>query len=315
MRQSGGAHRKSINPSAYNALADALAVIHWNKRPFERYVRAMLQHHSELLALLNFSETKRETAGALVDRLRANETRYMDLTLALMLDISEMETFSNLEQQVDRRELVAKAEAAVRELRHWVGKQQELIKEHEEHATTLAKEAENAEASRKFSEAHCELRQRFLTLHAASDPHARGTQFEGFINDLFALYDLEPRASYSLEHEQVDGAFSFDTDHYVLEAKWWKERIGRPLLDIFKSNIERKAKNTLGFYISMSGFTSDALAVYSFSTPFITMDGADFVAVLEERIRLDELIHHKKRHASETGHCYFPVRDILSQSA
>jgi hypothetical protein len=66
---------------------------------------------------------------------------------------------------------------------------------------------------------------------------------------------------------------TFNTDHYVLEAKWWKERIGRPLLDVFKANIERKGKNTLGLYMSMSDFTSDALAVYGYSTPFITMGG------------------------------------------
>ncbi len=151
-------------------------------------------------------------------------------------------------------------------------------------------------------------------MHSSADPHSRGTEFEGFINRLFGLYDLEPRASYNLAHEQIDGAFSFDTDHYVLEAKWWNKPIGRPLLDIFKANIERKAKNTLGLYVSMSSFTADALAVYSFSTPFITMDGLDFMAVLDQRIRLDDLIARKKRHASETGHCYLPVVEIFKEA-
>jgi restriction endonuclease Mrr len=116
-----------------------------------------------------------------------------------------------------------------------------------------------------------------------------------------------------MEYEQIDGAFAFGTDHYVLEAKWWKDAIGRRELDVFKTNIERKGKNTLGLYISINGFTADAVAVYSFSTPFITMDGLDFMAVLDQRIRLDELIRRKKRHASETGHCSLPVAKILSE--
>lgn len=128
------------------------------------------------------------------------------------------------------------------------------------------------------------------------------------------MYDLEPRASYSLDHEQIDGAFSFNTDHYVLEAKWWKEAIGRRELDVFKANIERKGKNTLGLYVSMSGYSTDALAVYSYSTPFITMDGSDFMAVLDQRIRLDDLLDRKKGHASQTGHCYLPVSKIFSGS-
>lgn len=309
-----GARNKKINPSAYNALAYALWRVIWNKDEFERYVRGMLQDHSELLARLDFGRTKRETAGELVDLLRANEARYLDVTVALMLDIAGMDRFPNLERQVDGAEKVALAEAAVAELRRWTGKQQEIIKEHEEHAASIAESAKQAQAIRAFTEAHEDLKQRFLVMHSATDKHQRGRDFEGFINEVFALYDLEPRASYSLEYEQLDGAFSLDTDHYVLEAKWWAERIGRPLLDIFKANIERKGKNTLGLYVSMSGFTSDALDVYAYSTPFITMDGGDFMAVLEQRIRLDELMRRKKRHASETGHCYLPVSKIFSES-
>ncbi|MFJ3777556.1 restriction endonuclease [Streptomyces sp. NPDC090075] len=312
--QQDGARNKKINPSAYNALAYALWRVIWNKDDFERYVRGMLQDHSELLARLDFGRTKRETAGALVELLRVNEARYLDVTVALMLDIAGMDRFPNLERQVDGAEKVALAETAVAELRRWTGKQQEIIKEHEQHAASIAESAKKAQAIRAFTEAHEDLKQRFFVMYQATDKHQRGRDFEGFINELFALYDLEPRASYVMKYEQIDGAFSFDTDHYVLEAKWWAERIGRRELDVFKANIERKGKNTLGLYVSVNGFTTDAVEVYSYSTPFITMDGLDFMAVLEQRIRLDELMRRKKRHASETGHCSLPVAKIFSES-
>ncbi|MFD3818122.1 restriction endonuclease [Streptomyces rubiginosohelvolus] len=307
------ARKKTLNPSAYLALVEALTAIFWNKKPFQTYVRAMLKDHSELLPRLDFTVTKREVSGQLVDLLRANETRYLDLTVALMLDIAAMETFPNLVSQVDADDMVAKATVAVAELKRWTAKQREVIEEHEEHAATIAQSAKKAQDGRAFAQAHDGLKQRFMGMYAAADPHKRGTDFEGFINELFALYDMEPRASYVMEYEQIDGAFAFDTDHYVLEAKWWKDRIGRRELDVFKANIERKGKNTLGLYISMNGFTTDAVAVYSFSTPFITLDGVDFMAVLDQRIRLDELIRRKKRHASETGRCSLPVADILSE--
>ncbi|MGW1138793.1 restriction endonuclease [Streptomyces zhihengii] len=306
--------RKTINPSAYLALIEGLTHIFWNKDPFKLYLRGMLKDHSELLARLDFGATKREVSGQLVNLLRANEARYLDVTVALMLDIAAMETFPNLTSQVDGDIMVAKAKAAVEELRRWTAKQQEVIREREAHAVAITEAAKKAQDGRAFAQSHEELKQRFLLMHAAGDPHQRGTAFEGFINELFALYDLEPRASYSLDHEQIDGAFSFNTDHYVLEAKWWKEAIGRRELDVFKANIERKGKNTLGLYVSMSGYSSDALAVYSYSTPFLTMDGSDFMAVLDQRIRLDDLLDRKKRHASQTGHCYLPVSEVLSGS-
>ncbi|MFF3138676.1 restriction endonuclease [Streptomyces mirabilis] len=308
------ARKKTMNPSAYLALIEALTLIFWNKKPFELYLRGMLQDHSELLARLDFGATKREVSGQLAKLLRANEARYLDLTVALMLDIAAMETFPNLTNQVDGDDMVAKAVAAVAELRRWTAKQQKIIQEHEAHAVAIAESAKKAQDGRVFAQSHEELKQRFLLMHSATDPHKRGTAFEGFINELFALYDMEPRAAYNLDHEQIDGAFSFNTDHYVLEAKWWKEAIGRRELDVFKTNIERKGKNTLGLYVSMSGYSADALAVYSYSTPFITMDGSDFMAVLDQRIRLDDLLDRKKGHASQTGHCYLPVSEIFSGS-
>ncbi|WP_406173420.1 hypothetical protein [Streptomyces sp. NBC_00996] len=91
---------KAIRPAAYTALVEALTTIYWNKDPFELYVRAMLKDHSELLAQLSFpSSTKREVSGQLVNLLQANEARYLDLTVALMLDIADMETFPNLTSQ------------------------------------------------------------------------------------------------------------------------------------------------------------------------------------------------------------------------
>ncbi|MFD3776837.1 restriction endonuclease [Streptomyces sp. NPDC058612] len=311
MRQSN-ARTKVINPSAYNALADALTLVFWNKPPFERYLRHMLGTHTELVAQLDFGETKRETSGRLVNYLRANEARYSDLTVELMLDVAEMDRFPNLEQQVDKEIMLSRAETAVAELRRWTGKRQDAIREHEQHAAAMIADARQSQEAREFAEDHETLKLRFLAMHASTDPHQRGRDFEGFINDLFRLYDMEPRASYVMEHEQIDGAFPFNTDHYVVETKWCQGAIGRPLLDVFKANIERKGKNTLGLYVSMSGFTSDALAVYGFSTPFITMDGPDFMAVLDRRIRLDDLVRRKKEHASQTGHCRLPVAAIFS---
>lgn len=149
-------------------------------------------------------------------------------------------------------------------------------------------------------------------MHASiGDPQARGKQLEGFINRLFRLFDLEPRSAYSLEHEQIDGAFSFEADDYVLEAKWWKSAMEREHLDVFATKVRRKGKNALGLYLSINGFTKGALDVYSDSTPFITMDGGDIMAVLDERVRLDDMLRLKKRHMNETGSCYFPASAML----
>jgi hypothetical protein len=304
---------KKIDPRAYNALADALAVIYWNKQPWVRYLRGVLRDAPEVLSGLDFyGETKRETAGRLVDRLMANEDKYQPLAISLMLSVADMESFPNLASQTDGAQMIETAKAAVAELRKWTKRHQDIAADHEKYATEIAKASEEARKNRAFSQSIRTLKDQFMAMHSDdSDPHKRGFAFEGFINQLFGLFDLEPRAAYSLEREQIDGTFSFDTDDYILEARWWKGQVGRAHMDVFAKKIERKGKNALGLFVSVNGFSQDALDEYSDSTPFITLEGVDFFMVLEERVRLDELLRRKKRHANETGDCHFQATRML----
>ncbi len=123
---------------------------------------------------------------------------------------------------------------------------------------------------------------------------------------------MEPRLAYSLEREQLDGSLSFDTDDYIVEARWWNKPVGRNETDVFAAKVRRKGKNALGIFVSISGFSRDALEEYGQSTPFLALDGTDLMCVLEQRLRLDDLLRRKKRHANETGQCFLSAATILS---
>ena len=148
-------------------------------------------------------------------------------------------------------------------------------------------------------------------MFSGDDPQARGRQFETLIERLFSLHDLAPKAAYSLEHEQIDGAFTFRTDDYLLEAKWWTAPIDPKEINHFRSKVESKAANTLGLCISISGFTPGAIAKHSDRSPLLLMDGTDFHAILENRISLTEVLERKRRHAAETGQPMYPVASML----
>ncbi|XVV14407.1 restriction endonuclease [Actinoplanes sp. CA-131856] len=303
---------KRIDPNAYNALADALAVVVWNKPAFARLVRGLLRDAPELLTSLDFTnETKRESAGRLVDALMANEHRYQEVTLSIMLTLAKMDSFPNLEIQRDREEKLESARFAVAQLQAWTRRHGSEIEEWERNAKQREQAARENERVRNFSQTLEQLKDQFMTLSASADPHGRGIEFERFLNRLFGLFDLEPRASYSLAREQIDGAFSFDTDDYILEAKWWNRPVGRDQVDIFAGKIRRKGRNALGLYISVNDFTSDAREEYEHSTPFITMTGEDLYYILDGRLRLDDALRLKKRHMNETGNCYMPPREML----
>ncbi|HMJ24010.1 MAG TPA: restriction endonuclease [Terriglobales bacterium] len=302
-----------ISPAAYAALGEALTAIIWNKDAFERHVRGLLRGRPELLVHLNFSDIKRVVADELVDQLMADEDRYQEFTLWLMNEVASMESFPNLERQRKDRALhLDRAQKAIADLRRFTMKYAAERGEQQEMREEFARWRAAAEGQQGFSRALEELKAEFLAMQTSTNPQQRGRDFERFLYKLFRLFDLEPRLSYDLAHEQIDGALTFDTDDYIIEAKWWQEAVERKDVADLCTKISDKGKNTLGLFISVSGFSHGARETYSTRTSFITLDGEDLFYILDQRIRLDEVLRHKKRHASETGSCFYPAREILA---
>ena len=300
-----------LAPAAYQALRDALPIIFWHKRPFERFLRVALRDHPELLNGLVFSDLKRNVSDDLIDRLVEREDACRDTTIGLMAEIASMDRFPDLEATEDASIRIPQAQAAVAEMRRWtqhyMGALEERDRLEQESRTARSRQA----ALRRFSDELRKLDERFLSMHGSDKPpQERGREFQGFLSEVFELFDMEPRFEYSLTHEQLDGSFTFDTDDYIVEARWRKEAASRADFDVFAAKVRRKGKNALGLFVSVNGFTSDALETYREQTPFVTMDGTDLMSVLQAFVRLDDLFRAKKRHANETGDCYFPAQRL-----
>lgn len=304
--------RKKISTNAYQALRDALPVIVWYKRSFKQYLLTAFRDRPELLNGIDFDLSKREVADEVVNRLMRDESSYQAVTLRLMMEVANTKKFPELERHENAEQLLEKAEKAVAELKEQTQGHEALIIDRERAAAERAAYTQQAELQRRFADDLDELKQEFFVLSAMKDnPQERGRRFEQFLNRLFDLFDLEPRLSYVIRWEQIDGAFSFDTDDYIIEAKWTTAPVEVKEATHFADKVREKGKNALGLLVSMGGFTSGTIEKFGRSTPFMTMDGADMMCVLEQRARLDDLLRRKKRHANETGECYFPAGKLF----
>jgi hypothetical protein len=310
---SAQAHRaKRIAPAAYDALVDALAVIFWNKQPFERFVRLTLRDHPAVLAAIDFGGLKRQAAGDLVMRLASDEDKYQDVTLDLMLGVARMDHFANLESQADAAQLVTAAQEAVQALRAWTEQYGELAEARERLAAQQQADAERSATRRSVSAVLEELKSEFLAMYTETDAQKRGRALEPFLNRLFSLFDLAPRNSFKLDDEQVDGAFTFSTDDYVLEAKWENHPASREDVDVLAQKVLRKGRNTLGLFLAVSGFSEPALRAHSNKGGgLIFMEGTDLYAVLDEQMSLVDALEAKRRHLSETGLPLLLVSEML----
>lgn len=300
---------KRVSQSGLWSLKEALASIYWYKSDLESFLRATVER-PEVLARLNFNEPKRRVVGELVDRLAADQDRYLGDLLELMREVTAFEDFAHLARLEDGAAKVAQAREAVADLRkHYAG-----------HAAVVAEREAVAERLRRARDSGAQLqadRQRLDELKAATvallsaDEQPRGYGLEKLLRELFELFDLDPKASFKIAGEQIDGAFTFDGIDYLLEARWQKELVEPAALDAFDGKIRRKLENTLGLFIAINGFSETGVRNHSRLRPtMILMDGGDLWAVLEGRMPLPDVLRRKRRHAAQTGEILLRIADF-----
>ena len=82
--------------------------------------------------------------------------------------------------------------------------------------------------------------------HERAEPAETWQEFpEGLLAESIALFEMEPRRAYDLEHEQIDGSLSFDTSDYIVERRWRERPVSREDADIVAAKVRRKARTRL----------------------------------------------------------------------
>ncbi len=304
---------KKISPAALIALKEALTHIYWKREDLINFVKYTIKN-TAILSTIDWQHIyKYQTASELVDRMVARPDIYKEDLLALFREVMDISDFSHLNMWDDPKQKIKTAQEKVAALRVHAQGYFDLIKEKEK-----AEERRNvADSIRKetlsYQNKISELKLKFYALAVAEDPLKRGFDFEKFLNELFILFDLDPKSSFKIAGEQIDGAFTFDTNDYLLEAKWQKAPVNAGDLYKFAGVLSGKLKNTLGLFISINGFSSECTEVKGDGIKsMVLMDGPDLNMVLEGRITLNDLLYRKRRHASQTGNIYLTVDKILA---
>lgn len=150
---------------------------------------------------------------------------------------------------------------------------------------------------------------KFLTALAkltdfSDTPQARGFAFEKYLRDLFEIYGLEPRGSFKLIGEQIDGSFILHNEVYLLEAKWTSKQIDKADLVVFNEKVSSKSGFTRGLYISFSGYTTEALSTFSSgrTVNIVLMTVQELAIALTRQMDLTDILWRKVRALAEEGH-------------
>lgn len=142
-------------------------------------------------------------------------------------------------------------------------------------------------------------------------PHPRGYAFEDFLRRLFEFYQLDPRGSFRLFGEQIDGSFILHGETYLLEAKWHNEPTDNGPLHAFHGKLEQKAAWTRGLFVSFSGFTPGGLTSFGVGKRVVCMDGFDLFDALDRHIPINLMLEKKVRRMAENGQTFVSVRELF----
>lgn len=291
---------KRISPLAMAALQEALSVVYWYKNDLKRFLVAALGG-TDLVNRVEWENNKRQIVTDIAALLASDQDRYLGELRLLLKEVSEMRDFSHLDRLEDGPAKAREARAAVARLRELVKDHDEIVRAQEKaekkrHETRMATNVQQA-----ITAGLEELRSSFVTLVMESDHRKRGFALEKLMYALFKLFDLDPKASFRITGEQIDGAFSLQGTDYLFEAKW-AGFVSAKDMDVFASKVQRKLDNTLGLMLSIDGFEPDGVTAHSKQRPvLLLMTGADLIAVFERRIDFVQLLVRKRRHASQTG--------------
>lgn len=222
-----------------------------------------------------------------------------------------MDDFTHLARLEDGPAKVRQAKASVAALRKLSSAHQAAQEDQREIEDRREKAYQSLVRTTAVQEKLRDLTKEFHALLSSKDPQARGYRLEKVLRELFALFDLDPKASFRITGEQIDGAFSFEGTDYLLEARWEDRRANAADLDALVGKLSRKLDNTLGLFLSINGFTDEAVKAHSSGRRLIIlMDGSHLMAVLEGRIDLIQLLLRMRRHAAQTGNIYLPMHEI-----
>lgn len=262
---------KRLSPAFIELTQDALLKAFWYKPS----LRLFLQQHSisdRALAQWHADQSKRDFILWLWPQLVKDE-KGQNAILSMARSLAEMKHFPDLERKEDTKIRIPEARIAIARLREAVLAVNETMhetKEAERRRKTAQKEMAAHIAVQQSVE---KLQDRLTEITPQLGTQPGGYAFERWFYDLAIYFELDARAGYKAEGRQIDGALTIEGTTFLIETKFTNEPVGSPDIDTFMAKIESKADNTMGLFVSISGFNDGAKRAASKQrTPMLLID-------------------------------------------
>lgn len=190
-----------------------------------------------------------------------------------------------------------KARGTVQKAREFMGTI-ELIEARETKQRELARKKELDKMEREQTESfRNESRLLLLMLDElakSNEKTKRGYLLQDLLNRTFDLHTIPVVASFTRNKggEQIDGAFTLEGWHYIVECRWRKELSGIRELDGVYGQIARSGRQTMGILLSINGWSKNVVPLLKQNPDksIILINGYDLRCVLAREVDLKDLL-------------------------
>ena len=234
--------------------------------------------------------------------------------------VTEIEDFSTCwpNDQLEAKGLVSEIRKVVNVKDSFTRMRNEAENTKKEQREKYLKEvSEKKRKNDRIEKVRCDI----IDLFSMNDnPQKRGKKLETILNEMFLIYGILIRESFSLVdvddggiYEQIDGVISVDGEVYLVEMKWTKYKIGRDeisnhLVRVFNRGCSR------GIFISVNGYTEPAIKIVKESlhqSVFILADLGEINLLLEKKQNLIEFLRRKRDIAVVDKNPYKRIIEII----
>lgn len=293
-----------FTPHLVDLTFDAALRSFWRKNALSKF---LAQSDIAKLPAWLPDESKRDYLNRVFEHLGASD-RGKAKILHLAQFLAEQRAFPDLQGWEDTAEKLDAAKRSVAALRSYLNEQKE----------NFTAEQQRQESRQRLREAQAKARESQQSLQSLSDRLAElsgdigtaeaGREFEAWFYSLMQFSEIAARPPYVADGRQIDGSITIGDTTYLVECKFTAEQSGAPDVDVFRAKVESKADNTMGIFVSISGFSSVAISGASGrKTPLLLLDHGHLYRVLGGLSRFRDVVERLRRHSSQTGQAYLPA--------
>lgn len=298
-----------LTPYYIELVYEACLKSFWRKKALSKFLRHC-GVSDNFIATWGPDESKRDFLDRVFLGLPKSDPGRQGL-LRIASSLIDQRTFPDLQNWEDSAEKIKAAHEAVSRLKLYHDQQDEEIQTEEERQRARTDfQRRQAEVTRSQQSLRT-LADRLNELGKRLGDQQAGYDFQAWFYELLDFSEIQNRRPYVHEGRQIDGSLTLSGTTYLAELKFTTSPADPVAIGDFFKKVTDKADNTMGVFVSISGYTEVARKeASSAKTPLLLVDHSHLYLVLSGIMGMSDVIERIRRHASQTGEAYLAASDF-----